>query len=211
MFREKAFIWDLDGTLLDSYKQILESVMLTLADFGIAREEKEVLRYIVGGSVKDYLQHLASETGLDYTEMDQDFQKYNYARIWQITPAPRAEEILRCIQEQGGRNFVFTHRDHSAGEMLDRLKITEYFEEVLTLEDGFARKPDPQAVNFLLDKYQLDPESTYYVGDRRIDMECGKNAGIRTILYIPSYSVGKPSGVEDYVIHDFAEMMEWKF
>jgi len=53
-------------------------------------------------------------------------------------------------------------------------------------QSGFERKPHPEAANYLLDKYQLDPESTYYIGDRTLDVEFAQNSGIQSINFLES-------------------------
>lgn len=46
---------------------------------------------------------------------------------------------------------------------------------------GFERKPHPQGIFYLLEKYHLDRDRTYYIGDRRLDVEVAENAGIKSI------------------------------
>ena len=54
MEKKKAMIWDLDGTLLDSYDEIISSVILTLEDYGLMGDIKEIRKYIIRYSVKKY-------------------------------------------------------------------------------------------------------------------------------------------------------------
>ena len=49
--------------------------------------------------------------------------------------------------------------------------------------EWFLRKPNPEAANYLLDKYQLDPDNTYYIGDRTLDAEFAQNSGIQSINF----------------------------
>lgn len=59
----------------------------------------------------------------------------------------------------------------------------DYFTEIVTTANGFARKPDPEGVNYLVEKYQLDKASTYYVGDRTLDVDVAFNSGIQSINF----------------------------
>ena len=61
--------------------------------------------------------------------------------------------------------------------------MESYFTEILTSQSGFARKPNPEAATYLLDKYQLDSEKTYYIGDRTLDVEFAQNSGIQSINF----------------------------
>lgn len=57
------------------------------------------------------------------------------------------------------------------------------FTEIITGDNHFARKPDPEALTYLLDKYELEPSQTAMVGDRPLDILAGQNAGVKTILF----------------------------
>ena len=61
-----------------------------------------------------------------------------------------------------------------------------YFTEILTSQSGFARKPNPEAATYLLDKYKLDPRDTYYIGDRILDVEFAQNSSIQSINFLES-------------------------
>lgn len=92
-----------------------------------------------------------------------------------------AVEILNWTAEQGIQNFVYTHKSDNAFQVLEDLGVRHHFTEILTSDSGFARKPSPEALLFLIEKYGLDKEHTYYIGDRLLDVETAVNAGIRSI------------------------------
>ncbi len=208
MEKKKAMIWDLDGTLLDSYDEIISSVILTLEDYGLMGDLKEIRKYIIRYSVKKYFMKIEEKTGISFMELHDHFEKYHHAKYLEVTAMPHAMEILQYLKEHGIPSFVFTHRTFSTLPILENLKMLPYFEEVLTIGEDFPRKPNPQAIQYLLDKYSLDPGRTWYVGDRKLDMECGKNAGIKTILYLSSKDNGVISGQEDHVITDLMDIAE---
>lgn len=83
--------------------------------------------------------------------------------------------------EQGIQNFVYTHKSDNAFQVLEDLGVRHHFTEILTSDSGFARKPSPEALLFLIDKYGLEKEHTYYIGDRLLDVETAVNAGIQSI------------------------------
>lgn len=210
MINEKkaAFIWDLDGTLLNSYGEIVSSTRLAFADFGIDIDEKEILNFTIRKSGKALLEKVSNEHNISFDEMHERYLKYHHAKINEVGKAPNAVEILRELKERGISSFVFTHRGKSTLPILKRLGLYPYFTEIITMEEGFARKPAPDANLYLVDKYHLDRDHTCFVGDRQLDMECAANAGLKKILYIPDDSVAEPSGIEDYVISDFMQILD---
>lgn len=78
-----------------------------------------------------------------------------------------------CLYPQG----------ENAYQILADLEILDYFTEIVTTANGFARKPDPEGVNYLVEKYQLDKISTYYIGDRTLDVDVAFNSGIQSINF----------------------------
>ena len=81
---------------------------------------------------------------------------------------------------EGGRNFLVSHRNHLVLEILDKAEIASYFTEVVTSENGFARKPRPDSFLYLINKYDI--KHGLVIGDRQIDIEAGKAAGLDTLL-----------------------------
>ena len=52
----------------------------------------------------------------------------------------------------------------------------------MTSENHFKRKPDPEAIYYILQKYNINKEEAYYIGDRPLDILCAKNANIKGIF-----------------------------
>jgi len=90
------------------------------------------------------------------------------------------KEICQLILEKGGENFILTHRGKSVFRLLKFHNMSHYFTDVVTGEDGFKRKPDPEAFLHLIVKHSLDKNETLGIGDRELDIVAGKNSGINT-------------------------------
>ncbi|MGU7966705.1 HAD-IA family hydrolase [Streptococcus suis] len=176
-----TFIWDLDGTLLDSYEAILAGIQETYEQFGLPFDREEVRKYILRCSVKDLLVRDADKYGLDSDELNRVRATSLKEKNTQIPLMAGATEILDWTAQQGIQNFVYTHKSDNAFQVLAELGIAHHFTEILTSDSGFARKPSPEALLFLIDKYGLEKEHTYYIGDRRLDVETAINAGIHSI------------------------------
>ena len=176
-----TFIWDLDGTLLDSYEAILAGIQETYEQFDIPYDREEVRNFILRYSVKDLLVRDADQYGLDSEELNCVRASSLKEKNTQIPLMDGAREILAWTAEQGIQNFVYTHKSDNAFQVLEDLGVRHHFTEILTSDSGFARKPRPEALLYLIDKYQLDKASTYYVGDRLLDVETALHAGIYSI------------------------------
>ena len=187
--KKRAFIWDLDGTLLDSYEAILAGLEETFSQFKIPYDKEKVRSYILKYSVQDLLQEVAEKKNLDLTELNQARAQSLAEKNAQVVLMPGAREILAWADKQGIQQFVYTHKGENAFAILGDLDLLQYFTEILTNQSGFARKPNPEAAVYLLEKYDLDPEETYYIGDRTLDIEFAQNSGIQSINFLESSAV----------------------
>ena len=181
-----AFIWDLDGTLLDSYEAILSGIEETFGQFAIPYDKEKVREFILKYSVQDLLVQVTEERKLDVEVLNQVRAQSLAEKNAQVVLIPGAREVLDWAIEHGIQQFVYTHKGDNAFTILKDLGLESYFTEILTSQSGFARKPSPEAATYLLDKYQLDPEKTYYIGDRTLDVEFAQNSGIQSINFLES-------------------------
>ena len=181
-----AFIWDLDGTLLDSYEAILSGIEETFGQFSIPYDKEKVREFILKCSVQDLLVQVAEERKLDVEVLNQVRAQSLAEKNAQVVLMPGAREVLAWAKETEIQQFVYTHKGDNAFAILRDLGLKSYFTEILTSQSGFARKPSPEAATYLLDTYQLDPEKTYYIGDRTLDVEFAQNSGIQSITFLES-------------------------
>ena len=184
--QKTAFIWDLDGTLLDSYEAILSGIEETFAQFSIPYDKEQVREFILKYSVQDLLVQVAEERKLDVEELNQVRAQSLSEKNAQVALMPGAREVLAWADQAGIQQFVYTHKGDNALTILRDLGLESYFTEILTSQSGFARKPSPEAAIYLLDKYQLNPEKTYYIGDRTLDVKFAQNSGIQSINFLES-------------------------
>lgn len=179
-----AFIWDLDGTLLDSYEAILSGIEETYAQFSIPYNKEEVRAFILKYSVQDLLAQVAEERGLDLGLLNQVRAQSLAEKNAQVVLMPGAREVLDWADKQGIQQFVYTHKGDNAFSILRDLGLDSYFAEILTSQSGFARKPNPEVATYLINKYHLKPDRTYYIGDRTLDIEFAQNSGIQSINFL---------------------------
>ena len=184
--QKTAFIWDLDGTLLNSYEAILSGIEETFAQFAIPYDKEKVREFILKFSVQDLLQKVAEERKLDVEVLNQVRAQSLAEKNAQVVLMSGAREVLAWANETGIQQFVYTHKGDNAFTILRDLGLESHFTEILTSQSGFARKPSPEAANYLIDKYQLNHDNTYYIGDRTLDVEFAQNSGIQSINFLES-------------------------
>lgn len=201
-----ALIWDMDGTLVDSYPVIVPAVKKVCEEMGLFFSRDYIYRELIRTSVGDFIQTHVDEKNRETARAR--FNVLNDSNIDAILPVAHAAETLTALTEAGNRCFVFTHRGASCRGILEHTGLLSYFTEIVTALDGFPRKPAPDAILYLMKKYALDPDCTFYVGDRSLDIEAANNAGIGSILYLPPASPGAATGRETHIVPDLLKIPE---
>ena len=204
---KKAVIWDLDGTLFDSYDVIVESIRLTFLEHGIVCDKEEIHRHAICFSISSLFSEYAQRYHIDVQLLNRRYSEISSGKYKDIKIMKHGREVLQSLMARGTENYVFTHRGKTTIPVLEHLGMTPFFREVITSQHGFARKPDPEGLRYLMDKFKLEPMHTYYVGDRILDMECARNAGIAGVLFMPEGSFDV-SGAETHIVRDLLEVLE---
>ncbi|WP_261805550.1 HAD hydrolase-like protein [Lapidilactobacillus luobeiensis] len=190
----KNLIWDYDGTLYDTYPKMLLCLRQALADFGqTSLDQDELYRLIKIKSIRFALTYYQQVYGLDRTQVEQRFQFYlTRPEAPSVKPFQGVAEVLAQVVASGGVNLLETHNNQGAIAQMRQDGLWQYFAGGVTADDDFPRKPDPSGVNALVTKFNLAPQKTAMVGDRRLDIEAGERAGIQTIYFDPDLFADAP-------------------
>lgn len=183
---KRAFIWDLDGTLLDSYDAILAGLEETYAHYQLPFDRASIKDYILKYSVQDLLVAVAEEYQLDVTDLNHRRAESLAEKNAQVVLMDGARDVLSWAKDAGIQQFVYTHKGENAFVILRDLGLESFFTEILTSQSGFARKPDPEAATYLIEQYGLDPQKIYYIGDRSLDIDFARNSLIQSINFLTS-------------------------
>lgn len=178
------FIWDFDGTLFDTYSQIAEDLQAALHDLGVRISLKEVYA-LAKVSISSAVGRLSARYGLGGALLERYEEYARRPELPLIVPYPGAREACEKIVARGGRNCLYTHRGVSAMRLLERFDFARLFCGGVTKEDGFPRKPAPDAIVYLLRSFSARSAESVIIGDRDIDIDAGANAGIEGCLFDP--------------------------
>ena len=204
----QAVIWDLDGTLLDSYGVIVSSLYQIYLEKGIKLNKQDILFAVTNESVSAFIIKMEQLYGVPFDELKDRYSIISGQEKQNIKLMKHAKEILEILKENNIPNYVFTHRGVTTESVLKNLGLYNYFDEIVTSLNKFKRKPDPEGLIYLIDKYHLNKEETYYIGDRPIDIKCANNALIKSMMFIPKKSLIKPTGKETHIINDLLEIKD---
>ncbi len=202
----RNLIWDMDGTLFDTYPAINQAFALACADLGKPPPVSHIAP-LTKKSRGHCTAVLATELSVDPDEVARHFtQDYGAVGPEQQPPFPGVQEVCAYIQHLGGKNIIVTHRQRESTErFLAVHRLANYFADVVGAEDGYASKPDAAAFTAMLRKHSLVPDETLGVGDRDIDILAAQAAGIRACLF----GVEDVGVVPDLAVADFGELLRF--
>jgi haloacid dehalogenase superfamily, subfamily IA, variant 1 with third motif having Dx(3-4)D or Dx(3-4)E len=203
---KKAIIWDFDGTIIDSYPVIVRSLKNTLSEKGIQYNDDNIFQFVKEKSVHQFIQQISYDYKIPLEELKHRYSEISKRGQRNLNLMPNAKEILERLTWQGVKNYIYTHKGPSVFEVVKEKGIQDYFEEIVSSGNGFKRKPDPEALLYLIDKYSLEKADTFYIGDRPLDVECACNAEIKSILFVTDDEGYEAKVKPDYIIHDLMEI-----
>lgn len=187
----KSAIWDLDGTLINSYGLILDSLVKTVNENGIDLERSYIEDFIKRRSVNEIIHEISKNFDIEFLGIKRRFSEISRQEMPRITLMPDVQNVLCQLRKSGVRHYLFTHKGESTEQILKNLNVNQYFTELITGVSGYKRKPDAEAILYILDKYKINKSDAFYIGDRDIDIECAKNADIRSIILKSKYITKK--------------------
>ncbi|MCM3455085.1 HAD-IA family hydrolase [Heyndrickxia oleronia] len=183
-------LWDFDGTLFDTYPIYTNSFKQILGNI----PEKVIYQQL-----KISYTHAVNYFQLTEEQTKRIKEIENEVTPEDIRPFPDVEKVLQFAN----LNVIMTHNTRKEVEnILTHYQWGHYFKEIVTIDNGFPRKPHPASYKYLHQKYDLD----LIIGDRELDILAGKNLNIKTCLF-----QNNQAGADYYLSHykDFFQLMQY--
>lgn len=205
----RGIIFDFDGTLIDSYEAISESLNAVRASFSLPPLAAQEVRGMVGHG----LEHLIDKVvGPDRVEEGVRLFRQSYAAICERKTQilPQVKETLEQLDRRGYVMAIASNKpSYFVRDILKALEIDHLFAEVLGPNDVETPKPDPEMLDIILMRLGLSPDETAYVGDMLLDIDAGRRAGVE-VYAIPTGSASRETLLEgrpDRLLHRFSDLL----
>jgi phosphoglycolate phosphatase len=204
-----VLIFDLDGTLVDSKKDLTASVNHIRHQFDLpVLTEEEIARFIGSGALMLIRRVLGAKATESNVQMGlQMFLSYYRAHMLDSTTLyAGVRETLEALS--GCRLAVLTNKPvHFSCAMLDGLGIYKHFAAVYGGNSFDHKKPDPVGVFQILSDTKGNRERTWMIGDSSVDVLTGRNAGVKTCGVTYGYATETFKEVPpDYLIDNFSDL-----
>lgn len=179
-----VYVFDLDGTLLDTLRDLTASVNHALRWAEMPERTIEEVRWFVGNGVKKLMERAVPE-GSDnpkFAEVYQEFREY-YLHHGQDTtePYPGIMEMLRALKDEGKQIAVVSNKFYKATEELCSHFFGGLVDVAIGEREGIRKKPAPDTVEEALRRLKTDCSHAVYVGDSDVDIQTAMNSGLPCI------------------------------
>jgi len=174
-------LFDLDGTLIDSVRLILDSYHHTLATHGFpARSDEE---WLAGLGTPLRVQFRSwSDDPVQLAALIDTYREYNLSHHdTMVTAYPGVVAMVRQIRNSGFRTGLVTSKNRpGALRGLRLVGLEDAMELIVGADEVENPKPHPEPIHFALSRLGQPAASAMYVGDSVHDMESGRAAGVQT-------------------------------
>jgi phosphoglycolate phosphatase len=186
----ELYIFDLDGTLLDSGKDIALAANYAFEKLNLKTFSEEEIISKVGYGAKKLIEDLIpgypqeiKDKALEYFKEFYYSNPVIYSRLYE-----GAEESLKKMKELSKKVAVVTNKYEALSvEILKKLNVIDYIDLVVGADTTSEKKPHPLPVFYTLEKLKSDKDKSIIIGDSETDVLTGKNAGIKTALVLQGY------------------------
>ena len=205
--RFPVYLFDIDGTLLDSADDICGAVQQVLGDAGCPPFEFAYLKSFIGFHLVDlFSDALPHYTPEQVNDLILQYRSVYLGRGHTATrPYPGVAEALAALS--GRKGTATTKGTPTTRAILEQFGLLRYFDHVQGT-DGFPCKPAPDVIFTALAAMGARPEDCLFVGDSQADMEAGRRAGVKTCAV--RYGYGNPRNMAawqpDYWIDDLRQL-----
>jgi phosphoglycolate phosphatase len=213
----KLLIFDLDGTLADTSRDIADAVNYALEPFGQRKFSVTEIKAMVGSGITKLIESLIPPSPLFHRGGRGDFpakedavkrflEYYSAHFIDSTFVYPQVKETLLKLRDYK-KAVISNKREILSKKVLDGLGLLGFFDIVLGSDSVPEIKPSPVPVLEVLKRLGMSKDEAVMIGDSSFDIDAGKAAGVKTIAVTYGYRSREVLKDADFMIDNFGELL----
>ncbi|HVE71617.1 MAG TPA: HAD-IA family hydrolase [Thermoanaerobaculia bacterium] len=209
--RYKAVLFDLDGTLVDSYAALAEAVNHARRSEGLDDLSASRIRGLVGDGVEKLLERAFDGGAVPLGAKDAFESRYDEVCCQESKVLEDVEATLEQLATRGVAMAVCTNKPTVfSKKILDFLELSRYFRAIVGPDVAGARKPEARHLLVTLESVEATPEETLFVGDMPIDVRAARNCGVDVAVVATGSSTREQlvDASPDHFLERFADLVK---
>ncbi len=196
MKKTTTILFDLDGTLIDSTDAIVSSFFNVYDKFGFQKPSTDDITKYIGHTLEDMFLNLGVEKRY-IDECVKEYKKFYRQRSLSMTKLlPKAQEAIELAHTFARLGIVTTKTGRYSKELLEHLRVMNYFEVLVGREDVEHPKPHKEPIEKALRQMSASKNGSWMIGDTVLDLLSAQNASINSIAVLSGY--GKKEELQKY-------------
>lgn len=203
--------WDFDGTLFNTYPMMVAAFSHALREMDIDEVEidaRDIYVTMRQHDVGTAIRKAAAFYGIDEATLRTLNKRYQVEAVTTAQPFSGVKDVLALAINQGGANYLLTHRDDQAKQLLTKFDLLDFFSDFVTSNQKFPRKPNPASINWLIDHNHVERKKAIMIGDRKLDVQAGNNANVASCLFDPDGIIVE-TGHPDIKVTEINDLIPW--
>ena len=180
----KVIAFDLDGTLINAYPAVEESINFLMKTFGLPIVDGDVIKRTVGLGDRNLVEAFVGPSRIE--QAMPIYREYHAKALLRGSSfLPGALETLKELKTQGYRMAIASNRPKRFSMIvMEHLGMAHFFERILCGDEFERGKPYPDILFQLIREMAIAKEELLYVGDMDVDVQTGKNAGVAMVAVL---------------------------
>ena len=203
----QLILFDLDGTIVDTSKDITNALNYALSPYGLDGISVEATIKIIGEGLTRLIEKVLGEERYHLKDaVSKRFLDYYSAHLVDNSQIyPDVKETLDMLS--GYRKAVISNkRENLSVNLLKQLDLDRHFELIVGSDTTPERKPSAGPLLYVCSKLHISSREALMVGDSQYDIEAGHNAGTKTVAVTYGYQERSLLTAADYQIDSFRDL-----